>query len=75
MFYNVVTGGGGPKLFFGVWNFGQKEYFGPKKDTRIFLGHEKNTQGFFGFCILSYKPNLLLVWDFFGYTKSRDFLG
>ena len=74
-------GGGTSKWFLGSEILAKRDFFGSMKDTGIFLGHEKNTrQGFFlkGIIIVIFissnqqkrKRNLLLVWDFCGYTKK-----
>ena len=40
-------GRGGPSDFFGSEILAKSDFFGSMKDARIFLGREKNPEGFF----------------------------
>ena len=44
----LMTGGGGPKDFFGSDILAKRDFFGSMKDAGIFLGHENNTGIFLG---------------------------
>ena len=71
--------------FFGSETLAKGIFLGSMKDARTFLGHNTvKTQGFFGgYCALyqlkstmTFKHNLLLVWDFLGSAKNAGiFLG
>ena len=60
----------GPSDFFESEILAKSDFFGCMKDTWIFLGHEKKTEGFFW--VLAKKG----LRDFFEYAKqSSDFFG
>ena len=44
----LMTGGGGPKDFFGSDILAKRDFFGSMKDAGIFLGRENNTGIFLG---------------------------
>ena len=71
---------GGPSDFFGSEILAKGNFFGSMKDAKIFWGHEKITEGFFGFAkkelrdFLGCVKKVVIFWedqfrscDFFGY--------
>ena len=72
MFARVVSQGphshilmiGGPSDFLGSEILAKGDFFGSMKDTRIFWGHEKKTEGFFWVAKKGQR-------DFFGYAKKK----